>query len=226
MNDGIRRQLIDAGTAILERDGLQALSVRRLAAEVGTSTMAVYTHFGSMTGVIEAVAGEAFALFAKALTDVPHTPDPVADFLSMGIAYRAFALAYPQRYQLMFGTGAPASLSSYRSDLTVTGSATSRGIWGTSFGALREVVGRMIEAGRIRDDGAAVIAGRLWSISHGNVMLEMAGFFGHEGHGPAEILGPLMVDVLVGMGDDRELTNQSMAAAAARQFGSGAVGSS
>jgi AcrR family transcriptional regulator len=212
----IRRQLVDAGTAILERDGLQALSVRKLAGEVGTSTMAVYTHFGSMTGVIDALASETFARFAQALAEVPHTEDPVADFLSMGIAYRAFALANPQRYQLMFGATTPASLSSYRSDLTVTGSATSRGVWGTSFGALREAVGRMIDAGRIRGDDEAVVAGRMWSISHGAVMLEMAGFFGHEGHGPAEIVGPLMIDVLVGMGDDRERANRSLLAAAVK----------
>jgi AcrR family transcriptional regulator len=213
VSDDVRRQLIEAGIVILERDGLQALSVRKLAAEIGTSTMAVYTHFGSMTGVVEALAGETFARFAQALAEVPRTDDPVADFFSMGIAYRAFALANPQRYQLMFGATAPASLSSYRSDLTVTGSATSRGIWGTSFGALREVVGRMIDAGRIRDDGEAFVAGRMWSISHGAVMLELAGFFGHEGHGPAEIVGPLIIDVLVGMGDDRELANGSLTAA-------------
>ncbi len=74
----------------------------------------------------------------------------------------------------------------------------------------------MIEAGRIRDDGESAIAGRLWSVTHGGVLLEMAGFFGHEGHGVTEILAPVMVDVLVGMGDAREKTQQSLAAAAAR----------
>ena len=74
----------------------------------------------------------------------------------------------------------------------------------------------MITAGRIRDDGESTIAGRIWSVTHGAVMLEIAGFFGHEGHGITEILAPLIVDVLVGMGDDRERTNESLAAAALR----------
>ena len=47
-------------------------------------------------------------------------------------------------------------------------------------------------------------------------MLEFAGFFGHEGHGITEILGPLIVDVLVGMGDDREKVLESFASAVAR----------
>ena len=104
MNDGMRRQLFDAGIVLLERDGVAALSVRNLAAELGTSTMAVYTHFGGMTGVIDAIASEVFGRFAQALTEVPQTDDSVADFLSMGIAYYGLAMANPQRDQLMFGT--------------------------------------------------------------------------------------------------------------------------
>ena len=197
---------------ILERDGLQALSVRKLAAEVGTSTMVVYTHFGSMNGVVDALASEIFAHFGEALAGVPITDDPVADFISMGLAYHRFAMANPHRYQLMFGTAAPALLLSRRADLTVTGRPTSNDAWGHSFDVLRGAVRRMVEAERIRADDEAAIAGRLWSISHGAVMLEMAGFFGHQGHGMLEILGPLTVDVLVGMGDSRERADQSMAA--------------
>ncbi len=104
MSGGPREQLVEAGIRILERDGLAALSARKLAAETGTSTMAVYTHFGNMTGVVDAIASEAFIRFTRALTEVEQTDDPVADFFAMGVRYREFALANPQRYQLMFGT--------------------------------------------------------------------------------------------------------------------------
>ncbi|MFL0242542.1 TetR/AcrR family transcriptional regulator [Mycobacterium sp. SMC-21] len=218
MSEEIRRQLIEAGIVILERDGLQALTVRKLAAEVGTSTMVVYTHFGSMTGVVDALSAEIFARFGAALAAIPHTDDPVADFFSMGAAYRRFALKNPQHYQLMFGTTVPASLSSVRSDLTVTGHATSRD---ASFQTLCDSVRRMAEAGRIRDDGEAAVAGRIWSMCHGAVMLEMAGFFGAEGHGLRDILTPMTVDFLVGMGDDRERVNESLATAAAALVASG-----
>jgi AcrR family transcriptional regulator len=213
MNSG-RDRLIEAGIRLLERDGLAALNVRNVSAEVGTSTMAVYTHFGGMTGLIDAIAGEAFARFTQALTEAPQTDDPVADFLAMGIAYHRFALANPQRYQLIFGASAPASLAGHRTDITVTGSATDDKARGASFDALRNLVHRMIATGRIRDDGEPAIAGRLWSLIHGAVMLELAGFFGHEGHGLIQVLGPLTVDVLVGMGDDRDKTVQSMVQAA------------
>lgn len=216
---GVREQLIDGGIRILERDGISALSARKLAAETGTSTMAVYTHFRGMTEVIDAIASEAFVRFTHALTEVPPTDDPVADFMVMGAQYREFALANPHRYQMMFGTSPESSaqlLNRYHADLTVTGNASDRDEFAVSFEALLTVVRRMIEAGRIRDDGESVIAGRLWSITHGEVLLEIAGFFGHDGHGLSQILAPLTIDVLVGMGDDREKVQRSLETAMGR----------
>lgn len=206
----VRALLIDGGIRLLERGGLQSLSVRNLAAEVGTSTMAVYTHFGGMNGVIDAVAGESFVRFTQALTDAAQTDDPVADFFVMGIAYRAFALANPQRYQLIFGAASPAAVTGHRTDLTSSDGATDRAEWATSFDALLTAVRRMIAAGRIRDDGELNVAGRLWSLNHGVVMLELAGFFGHEGRALTQILGPLAADTLVGMGDERDRALQSL----------------
>lgn len=210
-----KTQIIDAGIRILERDGLPALSARRLATETGTSTMAVYTHFGGMTGVIDAIARTAFARFTQALTEVPQTDDPVADFIVIGIRYREFALAHPQRYQMMFGTSAE-SLNRHHADLTTTGTASSRAEFGVSFDALLDAVARMIEAGRIRDDGVSVIAGRLWSIAHGAVLLEIAGFFGHEDHGLSQILAPTIFDTLVGLGDERDRIEKSLTVALAQ----------
>jgi AcrR family transcriptional regulator len=214
MSDDGRERLIEAGIRLLERDGPQALQARKVAAEIGASTMAVYTHFGNMTGLLDAIAGEAFVRFTQALTEVPESDDPVADFLAMGLAYRRFALANPQRYQLIFGITSPEAITRNRTDLTVTGQATDRAERGASFEALLKAVRRMIAAGRIRDDGELAIAGRVWSLIHGAVMLEMAGFFGHEGHAVTQVLGPLTLDVLVGMGDDREKATQSMLVAA------------
>lgn len=213
--DTARERLIEAGIRLLEQDGPQALQARRVAAEIGASTMAVYTHFGGMTGLLDAIVGETFARFMAALGEVPETDDPVTDFFAMGVGYHRFALANPQRYQLIFGVTSPDTLGANRTDLTVTGTVTDRSEWSVSFDALVGVVGRMIAAGRIRDDGALPIAGRLWALIHGAVMLELAGFFGHEGHGLAQILGPLTLDVLVGMGADRDRTMQSMLAAVA-----------
>ncbi|WP_370490275.1 TetR/AcrR family transcriptional regulator [Mycobacterium sp. pV006] len=205
-----REALIQAGVELLERDGLGAVSARSLATAAGTSTMAVYSHFGGMTGVLEAIAGEVFGRFAHALTDAPETDDPVADFLRMGVAYHRFAVSDPQRYQFMFGTSTPTPIAAHRVDMTAAGNVSDRAEWAFSFTALRTAVQRMMAAGRIRQDDELAVAGRLWSLTHGAVMLELAGFFGGDGRGFTHILGPLIVDTLVGMGDDRDAVNRSL----------------
>ena len=217
-----REKLVDAAVELLERDGVQALSARNLAAKLGTSTMAVYTNFGSMAGLLEAVGNAALSRFAESLAHVRPTDDPVADFMVMGLAYHRFALSNPQRYQLIFGAETPQPILDVRADVTVSGSPTDRAEWAVSFEGLHAVVRRMIAAGRIRDEGSLAMAARLWTLCHGEVTLEMAGFFGNEGHGLAQIMGPLMVDTLVGMGDYREKTAASLATATAlfhRSFG-------
>lgn len=209
-----RDKLVEAAVELLARDGGKALSVRKLAAAVGTSTMAVYTHFGNMAGLLDALTDEAVGRLTCTVTDLPQTDDPVAEFFLVGLAYHRFAMTNPQRYELIFGTAAtPQRLLDIRTDVTVTGRPTDRSDRAASYEVLHGVVRRMIAADRIRDDGSMAITARLWTICHGAVSLELAGYFGNEGHGLTEILGPLAVDALVGMGDEREKTMRSLATA-------------
>jgi hypothetical protein len=162
---------------------------------------------------MDAVGNAALSRFTESLAHVPPTDDPVADFLVMGLAYRRFALSNPQRYQLIFGTETPQPILEVRADVTVSGSPTDRPEWAVSFEGLHAVVRRMIAAGRIRDEGSLATAARLWTLCHGAVTLEMAGFFGNEGRGLAQIMLPLLGDTLVGIGDERDRTAASLATA-------------
>ncbi|MEV6769005.1 WHG domain-containing protein [Nocardia sp. NPDC051030] len=204
-----RERLIEAGIRLLEEVGPEALRARTVAAKIGASTMAVYTHFGGMNALLDAVAAEAFARFGAAL-DVPETDDPVADFFVAGNAYRTYALANPQRYRLMFGLVSPQTTHPAALNLSTPGAPVESTVGTTSFNQMMHLVERMIEAGRIRADPVADIAGRLWSLVHGIVLLEITGYLGHAEHAVTNILGPATTDLLVGMGDERSRIEQSM----------------
>src|SRR6478736_6716898 len=77
----VRAELLQAAVAILDEDGPDALQTRKIASAAGTSTMAVYTHFGGMPALIAAVAEEGLRQFDVAMTMVP-TSDPVADLMA------------------------------------------------------------------------------------------------------------------------------------------------
>ena len=99
----LRESLIEAAAALLAKEGPLALSTRRLASEVGSSTMAVYTHFGGMDDLVRAVAHEGFARLNVRMRAVGESPDPVADVAELGLAYRRNALENPALYAVMFG---------------------------------------------------------------------------------------------------------------------------
>ncbi|ORW09300.1 hypothetical protein AWC16_17140 [Mycolicibacter longobardus] len=199
VNPSPRERLIEAGTRLLDSVGPEALQARKVAAEIGASTMAVYTHFDGMNGLLEAIVAAAFERFGAALASAPKTDDPMADFFVMGYAYRQFALASPQRYRLMFGLAAPQQF--HVPEIPV---ATA------TFDQLVAVVQRIIATGRIRDDDVVELAGRIWSMIHGVVLLEIVGTFERDGSALTRILGPMTIDMFVGMGDSREAAERSL----------------
>jgi AcrR family transcriptional regulator len=201
MNASPRDRLVEAGMRLLDSEGPEALQARKIAAEIGASTMTVYTHFGGMNGLLEAIVASSFERFGAALASAPTTDDPMADFFVMGYAYREFALASPQRYRLMFGPASPQAFRAATSEMPV---ATA------TFGQLVSAVGRIVATGRIRADDVVDLAGRVWSMIHGVVLLEITGAFEHDGHALTHILGPMTVDMFVGMGDDREHAERSL----------------
>lgn len=172
----VRVALIEAAARLLATDGIDALSIRKVATEVGSSTMAVYTHFGSKGDLIAAVVTEAFARLHAEMEAVPHTDDPVTDLLGAAAAYRRNALANAHLYRVMFGLN-PLALT----DPAVTEHRHNRHEVGLdAFGALVDAVGRCVEAGALRGD-PAVLALQIWATAHGAVSLELAGFLGPDG---------------------------------------------
>lgn len=199
--DSPRDRLIAAGVRLLRSDGPGALQARRVCAEVGVSTMAVYTHFGGMTGLLEAIVAESFARFGEALAAVPATDDPMADFFVMGYAYRRFALDDPHRYRLMFRLDLPQACADQEAGLPVAAA---------TFNQLVTALQRIIDTGRIRADDPVDLAGRMWSMVHGIALLEIVGNFESDGSTVTRIMGPMTQDIFVGMGDDRARVDESM----------------
>lgn len=213
VTDSPRERLLQAALQALEDGGPESLQARKLAAQIGTSTMAVYTHFGGMPELFAELIREGFRRFGEHLAQVAETEDPVTDLAALGLAYRSYALAHPQRYRLMFGLAAPGVPRKNEQDLTIAGNPSSDPVAGATFETLVSCVRRVIAAGRIHPADPVEVAGQVWSATHGYVLLEMTGAFGHEDHGLLQILGPMMRHLLVGLGDTPEAFGESARAA-------------
>ncbi|SKB04688.1 transcriptional regulator, TetR family [Aeromicrobium choanae] len=162
----VRARLLEEAARILDEEGPSALSTRRLANGAGTSTMAVYTHFGSMGGVVDAVATEGFRRLIDRVGAVDRTDDPAADLLAAAVAYRENALQNPHLYAVMFGAISVRGLGGQGPDADVAYAA---------FRQLVTFVERAMDAGRLRPDDPKAVAAQWWSALHGYMMLELAG---------------------------------------------------
>lgn len=208
-----RARLLEVARGVLEASGPEALRARGLAAEIGASTQAIYTLFGGMPGLFEALVADGFTRLAGHVEAVRETDDPVADFFARGGAYCDWALTNPQCYRLMFGLtkGLRAQTGL---EMTATGALASFPEGHAALGLMVRSLNRVIDAGRVHPLDAVVAAGQFLSATHGYVLLEIAGAFGNQGQG-LQIIGSLASNLMVGLGDSREAVERSLLAATA-----------
>jgi AcrR family transcriptional regulator len=102
-DDTTRAALLAAAERIIDEEGPDAPGVRRIADEVGTSTRAVYSVFGSKQGLLEALAMRFFEELRAATDAIPLTDDPAADLVNAAMnAWRRTVLRHPSLYRLVF----------------------------------------------------------------------------------------------------------------------------
>lgn len=158
--EDLRDRLVDAAAVRLANSGPQDLSLREIAASQDTSTNAIYSIFGGKDELIAAAVDAAASSFAAAQDAAVDGEPTVETLFALAAAHRAWALAHPALYQVMFGcvmSPPPAGRRRGRP------------------GALTRVVSHLREEGELRDDDVSADDDRLTLLSavHGFVMLEI-----------------------------------------------------
>ncbi|HET6447975.1 MAG TPA: TetR-like C-terminal domain-containing protein [Conexibacter sp.] len=98
----LRDRMLVAALEIVERDGVAALTARRLAAEAHTSPPAVYELFGDKTGVVRALFFAGFGQLGDALGELPTGEDAIEDLVALAQRYRRFIVERPALAAVMF----------------------------------------------------------------------------------------------------------------------------
>jgi AcrR family transcriptional regulator len=199
--------LIEAAARLLAEEGPKALSTRRLAAEVGTSTMAVYTQFGGKQDLVRAMVREGFHLLNRRMTEVGETPDPVADVATLGWAYRHNAVEHRHLYEVMFGGS---SLGGF----ALTDEDRQHGRY--TLEILVRAVARCMEGGRFRAGDPQLVAHQMWIGLHGLVTLELGGYL-REPYDADTCFEAQVCGMVLGAGDDPAETEISMKGARKRR---------
>jgi AcrR family transcriptional regulator len=98
-----RAALRAAAERLVAAGGPDALTVRAVAAEVGTTTRAIYSLFGSKDALVATLAEQAFDLLRIGIDELPDTSDPAEDLIDAGATmYRGFVREHPSLFRIAF----------------------------------------------------------------------------------------------------------------------------
>jgi AcrR family transcriptional regulator len=168
----LKNALINAGIAILARDGIEGLSLRKVALEAGVSHAAPYAHFADKQTLIAAIATDGHRKINARFTEVRdrHPGDPLRQLIETAWAYTEFGLEEPGHFKVTYS-----SAVTKERDYPDLADMIER-----NFEILHGLVERCQAKGVLLpgDPDLAVVG--LWSIVHGFVSLLLEGQVSHN----------------------------------------------
>lgn len=170
-HDEMRSRLLDVAVNLLQSDGPDSLTMRRIASEAGCTTTVIYTMFGSREGLAEALYLEGFERIRRFLEAVPQRRDPLEYLTALGPAYRQACVAEPCYYSLMFERAIPGFEPSERA----------RTLARAALNILDRAIADCISSGQLIPTQPRQIADALWAAAQGAISLERAGHL-RDGH--------------------------------------------
>lgn len=153
----LRSELVAAAHKLVQQEGYEGLTIRKLAKMVGYAPMSVYSYFADKQDILFALAEDAFATLARRIEEHP-ADDPVEALRAVLVEYATFGLENPNEYRTVFMTEKQKPPTFDTKDDN------------PAMKVLIQRVEACVLAGKLRGDPRA-IATMLWTVGHGAVSL-------------------------------------------------------
>jgi AcrR family transcriptional regulator len=167
----LREQVLAASLALIEEQGVAALSLREVARRAGVSHQAPYHHFGRKEAIVAELVARGFAKLSDMLEQAEAARGSASRRLGLaGRAYVDFAIGDPASFRLMF-----------RPELTGAGAfpataAESR----RAYDALVRLVDAQFARPRVPKKKLDALVTLHWSVVHGLATLVLDGSLGKQ----------------------------------------------
>lgn len=161
----MRREILDAATAMFAEHGFEQVSMRKLAERVEYSPTAIYLHFRDKEALFYAVSEETFGQLVRRLRKQRqrHEDDALGGLKAGLREYIEFGLKHPDHYMVAFMSRG--HVGAHRFEGSVAEEA---------FGYLRRAVSDCVEGGLFRPIHVELTSQVLWMSIHGLVSLLVA----------------------------------------------------
>lgn len=164
----IRTSILDAARELFARDGVEAVTMRRIAEKIEYSPTAIYFHFKDKEALLTELCECDFREFAHRFAEAAQIADPIARLRVAGEAYVEFGLNHQNHYRVMFMTPKPAN---FKPNMDDRGNPEE-----DAYALLRNTIEQAIAEGRMKPELTDVdlVSQVIWSGVHGIVSLEIA----------------------------------------------------
>jgi AcrR family transcriptional regulator len=188
-----RNRICDAALGLFDRGGIDAISMREIAGQIGVSPMMPYKYFRTKDHLLQELRTRAFVQLEQAMrAAAAHEQKVGARLRLLLLAYLRFGLADPRSYRLMFDYWVYDNPSRMIEDF---GDATRRqsGAWNM----VQEVVEHYCAEAHVKCDSLTV-AHLIWAGLHGLVSLQAS----HKlvmGRRFEELMSPMVDAIMRGL---------------------------
>jgi AcrR family transcriptional regulator len=162
-------KIIAAGRRLLDAEGSEAVTMRRIAKSVGITPMAIYRHYPDRDALLNALADEGFRELAACLARSRTSGMVEQRLMRLVDTFLEHALKNPCLFELMFLKPRPGARR-FPEDFEAGASPTANFI--------AEVVRDGIQQGYFREDDVWEIVFETGALSHGMIMLFLGGRMG------------------------------------------------
>ena len=159
-------QIARVALNILEAEGAEAVSMRRVANEVNITPMAIYHHFPNREALLNYITDREFSKLLEYVLSHPLRGNLESRLVGVLEGYIDYALARPRIFDYVFSRPRPGARR-FPKDFRARRSPT--------LNPVAEVVAGAMEQGDLKKDDVWEIAFALWAHVHGYVMLYRAG---------------------------------------------------
>jgi AcrR family transcriptional regulator len=161
-------RIAEEALKILEREGADAVSMRRVAQAVGITPMAIYHHFPSREALLNFVVDREFDNFLGYIQARPLRGSMESRLLGSMDSYISYAFDRPRIFDYVFSQPRP-NARRYPDDFRARRSPT--------LNPIADLVAQAVDSGFLKRDDVWEIALQLWAHAHGYVMLCRGGRF-------------------------------------------------
>jgi AcrR family transcriptional regulator len=168
MDQATEERIAETALKLLETGGEDGVSMRRVAAAVGITPMAIYHHFADRRALLNFVVDREFTKYSESLQASPRRGNYESQILNSMDAYIDYAFAHPRIFDYVFAQPRPGARR-FPEDFRARRSPT--------LNPIADLLQKAMEAGYLKQDDVWEVAMELWAHTHGYVSLYRGGRF-------------------------------------------------